>query len=167
MSKTIDNLGVEISTRFAKDLEQTQIQLISESKVVTPKAQIDVTSPAFKSAYDSMFGLRQRNKEWAIFQKSNAFDRTSSRIFVHHLLPSIRSDEFGLMESDRIKARLQSKKKKRLQEKPQREYDWEERYEDEEELKESEILLFFIQAVQNLDKSLLAINASRSQYQKG
>ncbi|MCP5510156.1 MAG: DUF5399 family protein [Chlamydiales bacterium] len=167
MAKTVDNLGVEISSRFAKDLESVQTQLISESKTISPKTHIDISTPAFKSAFDTMFDLRRRNKEWAIFHRPSTVHWGNARIFGSHLLPLVRSDEFGLLERERIMARRSTSKKKRLEEKAKNAYDWEERYEEEEEQKESDILLFFIQAVQELDKSLIEINGRRSQYQKG
>lgn len=158
--KTIDNLGVEISTRYAQSSEEHETSLVKDASRLSPKTSISISRAGYLSAYDELLGTRQRAQQWARFAHPKGFDSSIMRIFTHHLLPGIRSDEFGALESDRIRRMREDKKK-------DKEYNWEERIEEDEEQKESETLLQFFDSLSEKDKSLIEINGRRRQYQKG
>lgn len=162
--KTIDNLGMDISSHYARSRGEMSEELIKESSIASSSAKIDVTKPAFKSEYDTILGTRQRYQGWALFPLPKDLERLSRRAFTNHLLPSIRTDEFGLLEADRIRAHNEKKQKAK---KRKTSYDYEEAIEDEEAEKESNTLMDFIAEFQQLDKNLIAINGRRNQYQKG
>ena len=162
--KTIDNLGVDISSQYARTQGETKEDLIKESGIASISAKIDVTKPAYRSEYDMILGTRQRYKGWALFPFPSNIAASSLRVFTSHLLPAIRADEFGLLEMDRLRAHQE---KKRKDKKTKTSYNYEETIEDEEEEKESSTLMGFIEEVQQLDKNLIAINGRRNQYQKG
>ena len=61
--RTIDNLGLDVSTRYAEDQKRLDQQFIKESKAVSAQTQIDVTSPSYGSEFDLLFEITKRNKE--------------------------------------------------------------------------------------------------------
>ncbi len=160
--KTIDNLGVEISSRYATAAEDQEASIVKDAGVVSPKTRIDVSRAVYTSAFDTLLGTRQRATQWARIASPKGFANASLRIFTHHLLPDIRTDEFGLLESERIRAIQDDEEKKRP-----KEYDWEEQIEKDEQGKECQVLLTFFDSLQEKDKNLIEINGRRRQYQKG
>ncbi|MCB1117332.1 MAG: DUF5399 family protein [Chlamydiia bacterium] len=158
--KTIDNLGVEISTRYAQRSEDQESSIVKYAARLSPRTSISVSRAGYLSAYDELLGTRQRAQQWARFDLPKGFESSSMRIFTHHLLPNIRTDEFGILESDRIRQMREDKKKKK-------DYNWEERIEEDQEHKESETLLHFFDSLSEKDKNLIEINGRRRQYQKG
>ena len=162
--KTIDNLGVETSQRYAHEQEE-EITLIKDTVAISSKSRIDISKPAYTSAFDDLLGMRQKSRSWSYFGPPKGFERAPFRLFSNHLIPAIRSDEFILVEADRIKNKRDKEKEKRK--KQTMSYDWEERIKEDEEEKESTILLNFFDKLASNDKNLCEINSRRGQNQKG
>ncbi|MCP5505275.1 MAG: DUF5399 family protein [Chlamydiales bacterium] len=168
--KTIDNLGLDTSVRWAKDQQYFDSSLIKESSLVSRQTTIDVTSPAFSSKFDALFQINQRFIPWALLGAPQGYNLQKMRLFTYQAIPSLGSEEFlhvqMLKIKDRVKAQKESRAKRREAGQGS-EYAWEDEREEEEELRQSKTLIALLEYLQILDKLMTEINARRSQYQKG
>lgn len=168
--RTIDNLGVETSVRWATDQEILDKSFIQEAPRVSQQTTVDVYAPFYTSEFDLIFQTKQRHQQWAAFFAPPGYSTQKMRIFMHQVIPSLGTEEFQQAQMQKIKERCDSNKKKRQQNKIAGQvstYGWEDEREEEEEQKESKILLELMEYVHSLDKLLGAINSRRSQYSKG
>lgn len=171
-SKTIDNLGIDTSVRYAKDQEYLDKTLSKESNYIPEQIRIDVTIPSYSSEFDLIFETSQRNKGWAEFLNPPGFAEQKKRLFTFQILPSLGPEEAQQMHLERVKEKLDKDRKKQKRERDQRQ-DREKREPFEEEIlleeeeKESEKIIRLIEVIFNLDKILIEINSRRNQYQRG
>lgn len=169
--RTIDNLGVDQSIRYAEDQELLDKKFSQDEHLYT-QTQIDVSIPSYWGEYDQLFETNKRNLAWAEFFFPALFNQQKRRLFTHALLPFLTSDEAYEMCKRKIiekvqkdKERHQEQKKKRFQQGLQ--YDWEEEVNRDAAEKESKTLISLIDLISFLDKILMEINSKRNQYQKG
>lgn len=168
--KTIDNLGLDTSVRWAKDQQYLDPSLIKESSLVSRQTTIDVTSPAYSSQFDTLFQINQRFIPWALLGAPQGYNLQKMRLFTFQAIPSLGSEEFLLAQMQKIKDRVDAQKKARAKRREAgqgSEYAWEDEREEEEELRQSKTLIALLEYLQILDKLMTEINARRSQYQKG
>jgi hypothetical protein len=163
VSRTIDNLGIETSVRYASDLETLDTNLLKESQGIPLYVKVDVTSPDFMSNIETMLGARQRNLPFPDFYPPKAYNVQSRYIFTHQILPNLGSDEKLLNHIDRIGMVVEREKEKRKG----KGKGWEEEQEQDQREKESEKLIAFLQLLQKLDKILVDVATGRNLYQKG
>jgi hypothetical protein len=167
--RTIDNLGVDASTRYALDQQQLDRKILKEAKAVPAQAEVDVTSPSFASEFDLLFDADRRNAPWAKFCPPENYNEQRKRLFTYQIIPSLGSQEKYENQEKKILAKLKEESEKR--EKDQREKRRSARQstemEEEDEEKEKKILIKFLQNLAILDKCLGDISARRMQYQKG
>jgi hypothetical protein len=173
-SKTIDDLGIGTSVRYAKDQEYLDKTFSKASVFVPEQTQIDVSVPCFSSEFDMMFEISQRNKGWAAFLTPPGFKEQKKRLFTFQILPSLGPEEAQQIHADRIRSRLETDRAKRKKEKDKKEREgrekkapFEEDIEFQEEEKESEVIIRLIELISNLDRILVEINSRRNQYQRG
>jgi hypothetical protein len=169
--RTIDNLGVDVSTRYAEDQKMFDEKIIKESRGIPIQAQIDVTFPSFSSELEALFEINKRNIFWADFFMPPKYREQKKRLFTYQIIPSLGSEDKKETQSQRIKDVIASRKKKMEEEtdeqKKKKALPWEEEKELEEEKKEEKVLLALLEKISSLDKYLVDINSRRSQYQKG
>ncbi|MDJ0652201.1 MAG: DUF5399 family protein [Simkaniaceae bacterium] len=169
-AKTIDNLGIDTSVRWAQDQAYLDKSLIKESPFISRQTTIDVTSPSFASAFDALFQTNKRFAPWALFLAPNAYNLQKMRLFTYQSIPSLGSYEFLSAQIEKMKAKvtLSKKARKKRQEAGQGpEYSWEDEHEEKEEMHESKTLIALLEHLQHIDSMMIAINSRRSQYQKG
>ena len=65
-SRTIDNLGMESSVRYAKDTEATDIRFLEDSRIISRRIEVSVTKPYTLSEFDQLFSFG-RSVHWALF----------------------------------------------------------------------------------------------------
>lgn len=168
--RTIDNLGVETSVRWATDQEFLDSSLVKESPLVAKQTTVDVYTPFFKSEFDLIFETKKRHQQWAAFFAPPGYTTQKMRLFLHQVIPSLGTEDFQQAQMQKIRDRREGNKKKRADKKAAgeaSEYAWEDEREEEEEGKESKTLLHLMEYIMELDELLNAINARRSQYSKG
>ena len=168
--RTIDDLGVETSIRWAHDQAYLDQTIMKESPFVSKQTSVDVSYPFFKSEFDLLFEIKQRHQQWANFLPPLSFGDQRMRLFTFQLAPSLGSEEFQQLQIQKIKDKVSASKKERDERKKAGrtgEYAWQDEREEEEEQKESKTLVDLLEYIQVLDKLLAAINARRSQYSKG
>lgn len=176
MARTIDNLGLDISTRYAQDKELTDETYIKGVRSVLNQAQIDVTTPSYTSEFESLFGLGLSNAPWADFFAPVGFFEQKKRLFSQRLIPLLGSPDKTEAELQRVLSMGKKVIRKEEGEEKQGEQENQEKEEPqtaEVELelsndeKERKILVTLLKQLQTLDQYLIDINARRSQYQKG
>ena len=146
-SRTIDNLGIESSIRYAKDKELLDTRLIDESKWVPNKTEVSVTRPYVPSEFDQLFSLG-RTIQWALFDPPPNFEAHTRALFSYQLIPSLGSYEKQEADTDKLAA-------------------LEPQGLGPQEKKEWETLVKFLKTVGSLDKMLGMINGRLNQYHRG
>lgn len=172
MPRTIDNLGMESSSRYAEDQKRYDASLAKEAAAIPLRTEIDVTSPAFSSEWEKIFGLDTRTILWADFHPPAKYHEQKKRLFTFQIIPSLGSEEKNEAQTEKVSALiplLEEKFEKREDKERKKAftYAWEEEREKEDEKKEKAILLRLLHCISNLDKHLIEVNSRRGQYQKG
>jgi hypothetical protein len=149
--KTVSNLPVDVSTRWAEDqkfLEESS-PLIKESAIIPQHAQSEVILPAPQSQIDILLGLVTRHPTWALFQMPQGFSSQRRRLFTSKLIPFLESDE----QQDTLMARIQG-----VSGEEQDKEAWE---------REKSYLIHLLKLLHTLNKDLIDIMSRCKQYQKG
>ncbi|MEI8328550.1 MAG: DUF5399 family protein [Chlamydiia bacterium] len=170
--RTIDNLGLDVSTRYAQDQVFLDDKIIKDASAIVPQTQIDVTQPAYPSEFEALFGLSKKNLSWAEFTPPARFNEQKKRLFTHQLIPSLGSSDKKENQSQKIVAKVQAHLHKRLAPKNQdedqnRRNQLHNEQEDKELEKEKKTLIKLFDCIVYLDKNISFINSRRTQYQKG
>ncbi len=168
--RTIDNLGVEVSTRYAEDKRTLDETLIKEARAIPVQTEIEVTTPFFPSEVDALLHFQSTGLTWASFVPPVRYFEQRKRLFTYQLIPSMGSEDKKESQTLRILAKLRSMEEERI-EKEKEEKDKRHQYEEErvleEEEKEKKILTSLLDIIALFDKLIIEINSRRSQYQKG
>lgn len=168
--RTIDNLGVETSVRWAEDQHYFDQSIIKESPYITRATLIDVAIPFYKSEFDTLFQTTFRFAPWAALTAPQGFLFQKMRLFTYQAIPSLGSDELLSAQIQKIREKVEAAKEERAQNRAigkGREYPWEDEREEEEELRQSKTLIVLLEYIQMLDSLMTQINSRRSQYSKG
>lgn len=158
MVKTIDDLGVETSTRYAQDRALLDETLVDEARGVSSQTVVTTTMPAYSSEFDALFQLDQRGLRFAQFTPPPSYFTSRRRLFAEQVVPALGSMEkhdaqleklssFGAHEVEQKKA-LQSPLVGEVQQ-------------------EQQILLTLLTKIKSYDEQLIDINSKRAQYQRG
>jgi len=169
-SRTIDNLGLGPSIRWAQDQEFIDQSIIKESPFVSMQTTVDVASPFFTSEFDVLFQIKQRFAPWAFFSTPQGFNLQKMRLFTYQIIPSLGTEEFLSAQMQKVRDKVASSKENRIKRRSEgrgSEYPWEDEKEEEEEERESKTLIHLIEYINVLDTLMAQINARRSQYSKG
>jgi hypothetical protein len=165
--RTIDNLGVEASTRYALDQKEKEYaeSIIKESRLPS-QAEIDVTTPSFASAFEDLFEMQKRNIPWGDTPAPPKYNEQKKRLFTHQILPSLGSEDKIEAQSERITATVRTTETK-VSTGDETRMSWENEREVQEQEKEKKTLLGLFSCKKALDKDLIEINSRRGQYQRG
>lgn len=168
--KTIDNLGIESSVRWAQDQAYLDKTYTKESPFISLSTQIDVQQPFYKGEFDTLFQITKRFAPWALLYPPTGYNIQKMRLFTFQAIPSLGTHEFLSAQMQKIKDKVENNKEartKRREEGKGAEYEWEDQREEEEELKQSKTLIALLEYLQNLDVLITQINSRRNQYSKG
>lgn len=149
--KTVSNLPLDVSIRWAKDQEiltQTHT-LTQDADSIAKHAVSDVNLPTSQSQIEVLLGLYTRNPTWAAFQMPKGFVTQRRRLFTSQLVGFLGSDE----QQDTLIARIQGAS-------------GEEQDKDEWD-QEKNLLLQVLKLMSMLNKDLIDIVSRCKQYQKG
>jgi len=157
--RTIDNLGVDASIRYAKDQELYEASLIEESRLVPQKTEVSVVQPYILSDFEQFYSIG-KTASWALFSPPPNFALYDKRLFSYLLIPSLGDYEKLEADSDKLES-LENVLQKQEEGKEESE---EER---EKEEKDRQVLVALLQCITKLNKTLTLINSRRNQYQRG
>jgi hypothetical protein len=163
--RTIDNLGVDVSTRYAEDQKILDKTLIKEARTIPAQAEIEVTIPFFPSELEALLRSTPLQSSWASFIPPAMYFEQRKRLFTFQSIPSLGSEDKKESQTQKILAKLQLLEEK--QEEKDQKKKREQQHSLEEEEREKKILTVLLQTIANLDKLIIDINSRRSQYQKG
>ncbi len=149
--KTVSNLPLDVSIRWAKDQEiLTQTQpLTQDADSIAKHAVSDVNLPTSQSQIEVLLGLYTRNPTWAAFQMPKGFVTQRRRLFTSQLVGFLGSDE----QQDTLITRIQGASGE----------------EQDKDLwdQEKNLLLQVLKLMSMLNKDLIDIVSRCKQYQKG
>lgn len=157
--RTIDNLGLDASIRYAKDKELFEARFIDESQIVSRKSEVSVSKPYIPSEFDQMFSS-QETVNWASFSPPPEYLSFAKPLFSYQLIPSLGTYE-EQEDTDRLQALEDALQKEKDSHKDQSDR------EKQEEEKEKRAIADLLKCIASIDKSLSLINARRNQYQRG
>lgn len=154
MARTIDNLGIDTSNRYAEDRANYDETLIRESIHIPAQTRVVTTAPQYASEFDALFDLDERGKSWAAFYAPPNFFATRRRLFAEQVIPQLGSSEKRDAQARRLKAYGNQEQEGHPQE-------------SDVIGKEKETLLSLLNKLGDVDQLLFDINSRRVQYQKG
>lgn len=168
--RTIDNLGVEVSTRYAEDKQILDETLIKEARAIPSQTQIEVTTPSISSELEALLNLQPTGVTWASFFPPARYFEQRKKLFTWQLIPSMGTEDRKESQAMKILAKLKSMAEEREQrekgKRDERQHYQEERAREDEE-KEKTILTSLLNTIALFDRLIIEINARKSQYQKG
>lgn len=144
--RTVDNLGVDVSTTYALNQQNVDPTSIEEIRSIPKQTTIDVMVPGY-SQFDLFCGFPEQMNSWASFTLPEGYLEQRSNLFSHELIPSLNLLERGETQQKKIESRLT--------------------LHSEQEKKEQQVLSQFLQKLFQLDRWIRDIEARRGQYHKG
>jgi hypothetical protein len=147
--RTIDNLGVETSSRYARDKAALDTKLIEESRFIPLKTEVSVVKPYLPTEFEEYL-MPDKRTMWALFAPPPDSLVPSKALFSYQLIPSLGGYEKQETDTDKLEALDQS-----------------DRDGQQEEEKERKTVLALLLLVGKLDRALTLINSRRNQYQRG
>jgi hypothetical protein len=165
--RTIDNLGIEVSTRYAEDLKELDQKLLVEAQGIQEQTEIEITYPFFLTELEILLEP-QKQQTWATFTPPKGYFEQKKRFFMFQLIPSLGSEEKHETQTQKIISLKTFSRKKRGNQQQEEEQgsDHSDREKEYHE-KEKKILVSVLQTIMHLDKEIQEINARRGQYHKG
>jgi hypothetical protein len=159
--RTIDNLGMETSVRYAKDKELLDLRMVEDSRWISPRIEVSVTKPYVPSEFDQLFSAKP-TMQWALFSAPPAFEAYSRALFSYQLIPSLGSTEKQEADTEKLAA-LEDALHKENQQGKGRDRGGRDKHEEHERKR----ILALLKCIGQLDKTLVFINSRRNQYQRG
>lgn len=136
-SRTIDNIGIDTSSRYARDQATLSQKVISDSRLVPLGTDTSVITPYRPSEFQEYLAPELTN--WASFPSPPQ----AHPLFIYQVVPSLGNPE---EKRDRLEATETSTL---------------------EEDKQKKTLVRFLKTVDDLDRILSKIDACRNQYHRG
>lgn len=167
--RTIDNLGVDVSSRYAEDQKILDDTLVKESQTIPLQAEIDVSSPFYPNEIDEFLHIQPTKITWALFTPPSQYFEQRKKLFTFQLIPSMGSEDKQESQALKILDKLKSMEQKahENQETKDKRQIYEEGLVLEEEEKEKKVLTSLLNTISIFDKLIIEINSRRNQYQKG
>lgn len=156
--RTIDNLGVETSSRYARDKATLDTKLIEESRFIPLKTEVSVVRPYLPTELEEYL-MPDKLTIWASFAPPPEFFTQTKPLFSYQLIPSLGGYEKQEADTDKLEA-LEDTLNKSFKERGGG-------GQEQQEEKERKTLLSLLQVIGKLDRALTLVNARRNQYQRG
>ena len=154
--RTIDNMGIETSSRYARDKAALDTKLIEDSRFVPLKTEVSVVKPYLPTEFEEYLGPN-RLTLWASFSPPPDYLAYAKPLFSYQLIPSLGGYEKQEADTDKLEA-LEDALNKPFKQGQQ---------EQQEEERERKTLVNLLQTIGKLDRTLSLINSRRTQYQRG
>jgi hypothetical protein len=141
--RTIDNLGIEVSTRYAEDKRVLDETLVKEARAVSAQTEITVMAPSFPSEVEALLRIERTHLPWANFFPPEHYFEQRKPLFSFQLVPSMGTEDKKESQTQKIlsKTGVEDRSKK--------------------------ILTSLLNTIGTFDKLIIEINAKRGQYHKG
>ena len=155
--RTIDNMGIETSSRYARDKAALDTKIIEESRFIPLKTEVSVVKPYLPTEFEEYL-MPGKTTIWASFDLPPERLGYTKPLFSYQLIPSLGGYEKQEADSDKLEA-LEDTINKSFKEGNDQE--------QQEEEKERRTLVALLQTIGKLDRTLSLINSRRNQYQRG
>jgi hypothetical protein len=168
--RTVDNLGLDVSTRYAEDQKILDQSLITGAKQIPSQVEIDVSTPYFPAELIELLGLQPAGITWACFTPPAQYNEQRKRLFTYQIIPSMGSEDKQEAQVQKILAKIQThveQKEKREEAVLDKRQEYETKRIRDEEEKEKKVLTDLLNTIHKFDKLIIDINSRRNQYQKG
>ncbi len=152
MARTIDNLGIETSSRYAEDQTLLDQKLLKEIRVPV-QAQIDVTQPSYSDELDRLFEMSKSHALWASFSAPLHFYAQKRRLFSELTIPQLGTIDKREVLLQKLLTMGTGGNGDTAQ--------------IEKTTEEKKALITLLNRIESIDKDLIDINSKRTQYQKG
>jgi len=159
--RTIDNLGVDASIRYAKDQELFETRLIDESRLIPQKTEVTVAKPYALSEFDQIYSVG-KTASWALFSPPPNYFLYDKGLFSYQLIPSLGDYEKFEANEDKIETLEDT-----LQTFHEKSHHGQADYDREKNEKDRKVLLSLFQCIDKLNKALTTINSRRNEFQRG
>lgn len=156
--RTIDNLGIETSSRYARDRATLDTKLIEESRFIPPKTEVSVLKPYLPTDFEEYLSP-SKLIIWASFEPPPEYV-SNKGLFSYQLIPSLGGYEKQEADTEKLEM-LEDVINKKFKEGKR------DQQEQQEEEKERKTILGLLKTIERLDRNLLFINGRRNQYQRG
>lgn len=153
--RTIDNLGIDASIRYARDKELYAPISVEEAQVVSRKTEISVARPYIQSDFDEMFSSA-KTVIWALFSPPPESLSRENTLFSYQLIPSLGNYETQEDTEELLEDVLKRRQEERQSDK-----------EKERDKREKQLIMDLLTNIEKIDKSIELINSRRNQYQRG
>lgn len=157
--RTIDNMGIETSSRYARDKTALDSKLIEDARFIPLKTEVSVVRPYISTEFE-MYLAPDKLTLWASFSPPPEYLSYGKPLFSYQLIPSLGGYEKQEDDTDKLEA-MEDTINKSFREGKQ---DGQEHHEEERERK---TILTLLQVIGKLDRTLTLINSRRNQYQRG
>lgn len=157
--RTIDNMGIETSSRYARDKAQLDTKIIEESRFIPLKTEVSVMKPYLPTEFEHYL-LPGKLTLWAAFEPPPEYFGLAKSLFSYQIVPSLGGYEKQEADTDKLEA-LEDTINKQFKEGKR------DQQESQQEEKERKTLLGLLQMIGKLDRTLTLINSRRNQYQRG
>lgn len=156
MARTIDNLGLDISNRYAEDRELFDESYIRDSRSAAAQTSVTTTTPSHLPELDVLLDLGRAKSSWALFYAPPHYSASRRRLFAEQVIPQLGSPDKQETQLQRVEAFGDEEKKRQTLP-----------TEVEKVEQEKQILLKLLGNLHTFDQLLIDINSRRAQYQKG
>lgn len=151
--RTIDNMGIETSSRYARDKAQLDTKMIEDSRFIPLKTEVSVVKPYLPTEFEEYLSPGKLTL-WASFSPPPDYLGYGKPLFSYQLIPSLGGYEKQEADTDKLEALEDALSKEKGSE-------------QQEEERERKTLLGLMQMINKLDRTLVLINSRRNQYQRG
>ncbi len=156
---TIDNLGIETSTRYAKDKALLDTKLIEESRFIPLKTEVSVVKPYLPTEFEEYLAPGKLTL-WASFSPPPDYFAYAKPLFSYQLIPRLGGYEKQETDTDKLEALEETLDRESKEgKKDQRE--------QQEKERERKVLMHLLKTIGLFDRALSLINSRRNQYQRG
>lgn len=161
--RTIDNLGPEVSTRWAYDQNLLDVATRREGAIVTELTQKDTVTPTYTSEVQSLLkgDFNERTKV-ATLPPPAGYMEQNRHLFTNQITPRI-SKEIIVIQLDKIK----NSQGPTSAGEDAGMLSWETQKINEDWVSEQKKIQASLECLQQIDQDLIDINSRRTQYQKG
>ncbi|HSX11270.1 MAG TPA: DUF5399 family protein [Chlamydiales bacterium] len=157
--RTIDNMGIETSSRYARDKSTLDSKMIEDARFIPQKTEVSVVKPYVSTEFE-MYLAPGKLILWASFAPPPEYLSYGKPLFSYQLIPSLGGYEKQEADSDKLEA-LEDTINKSFKDRQ------DEGHEQQEEERERKTLVGLLQTIGRLDRTLTLINSRRNQYQRG
>ncbi|MCF7806835.1 MAG: DUF5399 family protein, partial [Simkaniaceae bacterium] len=88
-SKTIDNMGMDVSNQYASADHLHASSLVQDARMVTTQAQKDQNIPSYSPELSLIFQTNEKNRPFAEIDSPQGYETTTNAAYLFSFIPSL------------------------------------------------------------------------------